>query len=223
MNNGRQLDGEPAKVIARALKLDPNNLKALTLAGTAAFNRADYAQAVKFWDRAAEVGPADSPIVQQARNAASEARELGKLPAAGGKAQVAASSDKSPATASGGKAPAVASAGTVTGTVALAPGLKGKVAPDDAVFIFARAAEGSRMPLAMVRKQVKDLPFTFRLDDSQALSPSARLSTATRVIVGARVSKSGQAMPQSGDLEGLAGAADVGSTGVAVVIADVLK
>ena len=107
--------------------------------------------------------------------------------------------------------------------MSLAPALKAKAAPDDTVFVFARPAEGSRVPIAIVRKQVRDLPFAFRLDDSLAMSPASLLSTAGRVIVGARVSKSGQAMPQPGDLEGLSAATAVGRTGVAVVIASEVK
>ncbi len=74
VRNGRRLDGEPAALVARALKLDPGNLKALLLAGTAAYDKGDYALAIQHWDRAATAGPADSPLVQQARNGASEAR-----------------------------------------------------------------------------------------------------------------------------------------------------
>jgi cytochrome c-type biogenesis protein CcmH len=107
--------------------------------------------------------------------------------------------------------------------VSLAPALAGKASPDDTVFIFARAAEGSRAPIAIVRKQVKDLPFTFRLDDSLAMSPASLISTAGRVLVGARVSKSGQAMPQPGDLDGLTAPTAVGSSGVSVVIANEVK
>lgn len=212
VKNGRELDGEPLKLVERALKIDPNNLKALTLAGTAAFNRGDYAKAAAFWDRAVKVGPPDSPIVQQARNAADEARQLGKLPSAvaGAASTPAAGQAATPAPAAG--------EGTITGTVTLAPALRGKVSPDDAVFIFARPAAGSRMPLAIVRKQVRDLPFAFRLDDTQAMSPAARISQAGQVIVGARVSKSGQAMPQPGDLEGLSPPVAVGTSGLAVEI-----
>lgn len=82
MRNGRRLDGEPAALIARALKLDPGNLKALLLAGTAAFDKADYVLAVQHWDRAVAAGPSDNPLVQQARNGAAEARTRGALPAA---------------------------------------------------------------------------------------------------------------------------------------------
>jgi len=225
VKNGRSLDGEPSKLIERALKADPDNLKALTLAGTAAFNRGDFAGAVKYWDRAVKVGPPDSPIVEQARSAAAEARERGKLPAI-----ATAAADKTPPAAAAidmapraAKAGAAGAAGAVAGTVSLAPALKAKAAPDDTVFVFARPAEGSRVPIAIVRKQVRDLPYAFRLDDSLAMSPESLLSTAGRVIIGARVSKSGQAMPQPGDLEVLSAATAVGSTGVALVIANEVK
>ena len=217
VKNGRTLDGEPTKLIERALKADPDNLKALTLAGTAAFNRGDFAGAVKYWDHAVNVGSPDSPITEQARSAAAEARERGKLPAAtvAGKA--------APAATPGTNSAAVGVAGAVSGTVSLAPALQGKAAPDDTVFIFARPAEGSRAPIAIVRKQVRDLPFAFRLDDSLAMSPDSLLSTAGRVIVGARVTKSGQAMRQPGDLEGSTGATAVGNSGIALVIANEVK
>lgn len=218
VKNGRSLDGEPTKLIERALKFEPNNLKALTLAGTAAFNRGDYAKAVQYWDRAVQFGPPDSPITEQARGAAAEARERGKLPPA-----AAPSGQALPATVPGTNSAAAGAAGAVSGTVSLAPALIAKAAPDDTVFIFARPAEGSRAPIAIVRKQVRDLPFVFRLDDSLAMSPETLLSKAGRVIVGARVTKSGQAMPQPGDLEGLTGATAVGSSGIALVIANEVK
>jgi len=216
-----QLAGEPMKYVERALKLDPNHLKALMLAGTDAFNRADYAKAVQHWERAAEAGPPDNPLVQMARSGVAEARTRGNLPAAtaSGKAPAATATPQQPA---GPTAAAVVS-GAITGTVTLAPALKGRVGPDDAIFVFARAATGSRMPVAFMRAQVKDLPLNFTLDDSMAMSPAARLSTAGQVVVGARVSKSGQAMPQPGDLEGLSEPTAAGSAGVNVVIAGEVK
>ena len=113
---------------------------------------------------------------------------------------------------------ATVGAAAVTGTVSLAPSLRGRVSPDDTVFIVARPSDGSRMPLAIVRKQVRDLPFQFTLDDSQAMSPAGKLSGAKTVIVVARISKSGQASPQPGDLEGVTAPVVVGSAGVAVEI-----
>jgi cytochrome c-type biogenesis protein CcmH len=102
--------------------------------------------------------------------------------------------------------------------VALSPALQGKVAPTDTVYIFARAAEGPRMPLAILRKEARELPIAFTLDDSMAMTPNFALSKFPAVVVGARVSKSGNATPQSGDLEGLSPAVKVGMTGVSVVI-----
>jgi cytochrome c-type biogenesis protein CcmH len=91
------------------------------------------------------------------------------------------------------------------------------------VFIFARAAEGPRVPLAILRKRVADLPLAFTLDDSLAMSPAARLSGAARVIVGARVSKSGNAMAQPGDLQGLSAPVPVGTNDLRIEIADVVR
>ena len=216
VQNGGTLEGEPRKLIERALKSDPSHVKALVLAGTAAFNREDYAGAVAYWDRAVKIGPADSGLVEMARGGIAEARERGKLPSA------AVASNAKPSLPSA-SAPAAAAASSISGRVSLAPALQGKAQPDDTVFVFARPANGSRMPLAILRLRVKDLPATFTLDDSQAMSPAARLSAAGPVVVGARVSKSGQALPQPGDLEGLTGPLPVGSAGVNVVIASDVK
>ena len=86
------------------------------------------------------------------------------------------------------------------------------------MFVYARAVDGPRMPLAIIRKRVRDLPFQFTLDDSMAMSPAAKLSGVSSVVVGARISKSGNAMPQSGDLQGLAPAVAVGASGLQVEI-----
>ncbi len=212
-SQGRNLDGEPLKLVERALAADPDNLKALALAGTMAFQKGEDATAVKHWDRAVRVGPADHPLVDMVRGAAAEARSRSKLPpAAGAGAAVAAAAVPSTAAApapaaanpSGApNAPAVAAAApSVSGMVRLAAALQAKASPEDTVFIFARNAEGGGMPLAILRKQVKDLPLAFTLDDSLAMSPAARISGAQQVVITARISKSGQAMPASGDLEG---------------------
>jgi cytochrome c-type biogenesis protein CcmH len=102
--------------------------------------------------------------------------------------------------------------------VKIAPGLAAKVGPSDIVFIFARAEKGPRMPLAILRKQGSDLPVEFTLDDSMAMSPAAKLSDHPRVVIGARVSKSANATPQAGDLQGLSAPVRVGAGRVSVVI-----
>jgi len=202
------------QLIEQALKADPRHWKALALAGTAAFNRKDYKMAVGYWERMKATVPPTSPLAGSIDASIAEARELGGL-----KATAAAPAAPLPATPAAPPATTAASAGArIAGTVQLAPALAGKVSPTDTVYIFARAVDGPRMPLAILKKQAKDLPVTFALDDSMAMTPSLALSNFPSVIVGARVSKSGSATPQSGDLEGLSSAVKLGATGLAVVI-----
>jgi cytochrome c-type biogenesis protein CcmH len=115
------------------------------------------------------------------------------------------------------------SSAPLRGTVRLAPQLKDRVSPDDTLFIFARAAEGPPMPLAVLRKRARDLPASFALDDSMAMTPQMKLSSFARVVVGARVSKTGNATPQPGDLQGLSAVVDNKAGNVAVVIDGVVK
>jgi cytochrome c-type biogenesis protein CcmH len=207
VTTGGNLSGKPLELAKRALAVDPTHWKALALIGTEAFNRKDYKAAIQYWEKLKAVAPPGAPIAQSIDASIAEARELGGM-------KVAA---KPPAPA----APASAG-GRVAGKVDLSPALKGKVAPTDTVFVFARAAEGPRMPLAILRKQVKDLPFEFALDDSMAMAPNMKLSSFPDVVVGARVSRSGNATPQSGDLEGVSKPVKVGATGVAVLIDNAL-
>lgn len=212
VNNNSDLSGEPMKLVERALKIDPQNLKALYLAGTHAFNTKDYPNAVKTWEKLMSVAPSGNVFAQQVEPAIAEARNLAGMPPA---AKPLDSAPKASAAAPGG--------GMVSGTVTLSAALAKQAQPEDTLFVYARTAEGSRMPLAILRKQVKDLPLTFKLDDSMAMSPSSALSTASKVIVGARVSKSGNAMPQPGDLSGQSAPVNVGATGVQIEIKEAVK
>ena len=106
----------------------------------------------------------------------------------------------------------------ITGKVTVAPSLAGKGSSTDTLFVFAREVSGPPMPVAIVRATKKDLPFTFRLDDSTSPMPSRKLSGAGTVVIVARLSKSGQAMPQSGDLEGTSQPVNSGLDGITVVI-----
>lgn len=208
MKANRSLEGEPLKQVQRALKLDPRNLKALSLAGSAAFIRKDYAAAVKHWEQMKAIGPVNDVLVVQMQAGLEEARKLAGLPAS---IAVAAPSAMG------------ASNATVSGTVTLAPALVKLADPLDTVFIFARAAQGERTPLAVLRKQVKDLPFRFTLDDSLAMSPQNKLSGAAQVIVSARVSKSGNALPQPGDFSGQAAPTGLGNSAVVIEIGERVK
>ena len=184
MLQGQSMVGEPTKLYERALVLDPNNLKALALAGSAAFEKKDFAKAIQFWSTAQGLAPPGSDFAKGLASSVEEAR------AASGAPQAVAKS-----------APAAISA-NIQGVVSLSSGLKSKVAPDDTVFIFARATQGPRMPLAILKRKASELPITFTLDDSTAMSDELKLSKFEMVVVGARVSKSGNALPQSGDLVG---------------------
>ncbi|MBB3120952.1 c-type cytochrome biogenesis protein CcmI [Pseudoduganella violacea] len=180
-----KLAGQPERLIARALAIDPKHVKALALSGSAAFARADFAAAVRQWQALLPFVPPDSPFAESTR--AGIATAQARLD--GGPAQSNAARGRP------------ASAPALSGTVRLAPGVQG-VRPDDTLFIYARAAEGPRQPIAILRRQASDLPFDFTLDDSLAMQGGTPLSAHARVIVTARISRSGKAMPQAGDLEG---------------------
>jgi cytochrome c-type biogenesis protein CcmH len=224
--NNRSLDGEPEQLVMRAVQVDPVNVKALSLAGTVAFNKAQYPQAVSFWERAVQAADPQSGFATQLQGALDEARKRAGLPAAPAAVAPAAVAPAivapAAAAAAGDGSPNAASPGaaTVSGRVTLKAALKDKVSADDTVFIFARAATGPRMPLAILRKKASDLPLDFSLDDSMAMSPATRLSTATQVVVGARISKSGNAMPQAGDLQGFSAPVALGATALAIEIGD---
>jgi cytochrome c-type biogenesis protein CcmH len=192
MAAGQSMQGEPEKLVQRALKLDPNNLKALALAGTAAFERSDYAGAATLWERMLAHVPPASEDAEMIRANVEEARSRIK--------------------------PKNGLASGLKGTVQLSSKLASRVSPDDTVFVFARAAKGPPMPLAVLRRKASDLPLQFSLDDSMAMTPAARLSAHPTVVVGARISKSGNATPQPGDLQGLSAPVPNTAQGVAVTI-----
>ena len=217
---GRKLEGEPFEIVKRALEADPNHVKSLALAGGAEFERKSYAAAVAYWERLVPLVGADSEFGRSILGSIGQARDLGKLssgrtavvPAAPAKSKPPVAAAAAPATA-----PGIAGAG-ITGTVKLAPALASQVAPGDALFVFARAAEGARTTLAVVRVRAGDLPYEFRLDDSQALTPNARLSVQGGVVVTARISKSGNAIAKPGDLQGSSKPVAPGATGLELVI-----
>ena len=194
---GRSLAGEPTRLLDRALKRDPHNTKILALSGSAAFERKDYKAAIRYWET----------IIKQPGISGELARALQK------------GVDESKARLAG-KPAAAAAAGKerVSGEVSLDATLKGRVQPDDTVFVFARAAEGPRMPLAIVKIRVRELPFRFSFDDSSAMMPEMKLSKFSEVVIGARVSRSGSATPTAGDLEGLSDRAKPGQAGIRVKI-----
>ena len=189
MLQGQSMVGEPTRLFERALVLDPNNLKALALAGSAAFEKKDFAKAVAWWGKAQGLAPPGSDF---AKGLASSVEEAKAASVQAGLPKLAVKVTPIP----------VAATASIQGVVSLTSVMKSRVAPDDTVFIFARAAQGPRMPLAILKRKASELPITFTLDDSTAMADELKLSKFELVVVGARVSKSGNAMPQSGDLVG---------------------
>jgi len=212
MSQGQKLDGEPMALLQRALKIDPANLKALALMGTAAFDRQDYKGAIAYWEKVVKTAPVDSEFTQSLQASLDEARAL-----ADGRTPTAALPAIMPAAAEAAASAAV-SGGQISGQVKLAPALAAKVAPGDTVFIFARAEKGPRMPLAILQLKAGDLPTSFSLDDSNAMSPEMKLSAFPSVMVVARISKSGNASVQSGDLEGSVGPLKQGTQNLQISI-----
>ena len=214
MRQGGRTAGEPAALIERALAADPRHPKALALAGSAAYERQDYAAAAAYWRRARDQAPPDSPFASQLERSIADAET-----AAASSGTPLAKADAAPV-AKADAAPAAAGPATISGQVRLAPELASRLAAGDTLFVVARsaAADGARMPLAVLRRDAGELPLAFTLDDRLAMSPAAALSSATEVLVSARISKSGQATPQAGDLVGEPARVKVGSSGVELVI-----
>ncbi|WP_372528482.1 c-type cytochrome biogenesis protein CcmI [Piscinibacter sp.] len=211
--HGRTLKGEPMVLINKALALDPKNVKALALAGAAAYERKDYSEALGYWERA-RAASTEPEFTRQIEVSIAEAKALGSGTALA----------KGDGMAAGNKAQGPAAGGAfVSGRLSVSEALKSKTSPDDTVFIFARPVQGSRMPVALLRRQVRDLPLDFTLDDSMAMVPDRSLSTLSDVVVGARISKRGDATPQAGDLQGLSAPISVGTKGVKLEIAEVVQ
>jgi cytochrome c-type biogenesis protein CcmH len=203
MATNKSLQGEPEKLINRALELEPKNIKALALAGGAAYERNDYAAAVAQWRKIMLLVRPNSDIARSVGSSINEALSRAGTPATGANAGAANAGNSANADSATSSASATAISKEISGTVALDPSLRSKVSDADTVFIFARAVDGPRFPLAVLRKQVKDLPTAFALDDSMGMMPNVKLSDFSKVVVGARISKSGSATPSAGDLEGL--------------------
>lgn len=202
------LEGRPLQLVTAALQLDPDHPMALSLAATAAYKRKDFPQAARHWQRLLKQLPPDSD----------DAKWLVKTLAEIGAPAVAIAAAAPIAKAATTDAAAAPAARSVSGVVSLSPKLQGEVRPTDTVFVFARAADGSRMPLAVQRARVADLPLQFKLDDSMAMSPQHKLSNVAEVRIEARVSRSGDATPAAGDLIAVGEIVKTGSNRVALLI-----
>jgi len=201
MAENRSLTPKAISVLEQAVQIDPVHIKSLWLLGTAGYQNKDYPVALKYWERLYAALPSDSKDKQQISANIGEVRSLMGMP---------------PMVIQESEPQAVdemaMSDARIQGTVSLGGAVAANASPEDTVFVFARAAQGPRMPLAIIRKKVKDIPFEFTLDDSLAMNPTMRLSSVPEVVVGARVSKTGNAMPQPGDMQGMSSVLKVSST-----------
>lgn len=217
MIGGQSLEGRPRELIDRALSLDPNNQKALWLAGTAAYERGDYAPALGYWQRLRDLVPAGSDAALAMDNNIAEVRGLL------GAAAPPRAEQRAPAQNQAQAQTDAAGAARIQGSILLAEELRGRVESGATLFVYARAAAGPRIPLAVLRVPAGDFPFEFTLDDSLAMDASMSLSRFDEVVILARISRSGGAMTQSGDLQGTSAVVPtVGSGPVTVVIDEVV-
>lgn len=228
MSNDGVLAGEPAALVQQALSIDPEYPKALALAGTVEFEQGKYDQAAAYWERLLAVIPSDSKLAESVRDSIAEAKSLAS------NGQIAPVSEQAPAsepdasqdqmiiadsgTDDSGKTTDVAEDASISGTVTLSGAIAAKAAPDDTLFIYARAKTGPKMPLAIHRLKVSDIPATFVLNDDMAMMPNMKISSFPEVIVEARISKSGQAVPTSGDLQGFSQPVKLGDKDISIVI-----
>jgi cytochrome c-type biogenesis protein CcmH len=213
--HGNTMAGAPARLLERALAIDPAHPKSLWYGGLAANEVKDYPVAVERWESLMAQLPADSDNARQLQQHLARARAN-----LGGEAVAGEAASATPAVATGSTAAPATAAGiaAIEVQVNLDAALADRVAPGDTLFVFARAANGPRMPLAIVRKTAADLPLTVRLDDSMAMTPTMKLSAFPQVVVGARISKAGTAMPQAGDVQGFSDPVTPGEAGTVQVL-----
>lgn len=225
MKNQGNLTGKPAELIYEALRIDPQYPKALALAGTIEFEQEKFEQAAAHWEKLLEVIPVDSQLAKSVKTSIAEA----KLLSSGGKGITAEQQTK--ATDSQQEANTLSKKETsdsptatetvllsVSGQVTISKELAPRASPNDTLFIYARAKTGPKMPLAILRLKASDLPATFTLTDDMAMTPTMKMSSFPEVVIEARISKSGQAVPASGDLQGFSDPVKIGNNTITVVI-----
>ena len=213
-----------ARAFARAMQLSPEDkdllvefIKAMALAGRAEFEARNYDAAIGYWERIRPFSAPGTEFARSVEESIAEAQALGGIsvpPQKDAKAGAAVAPVKNAKAAKKNLA--------LTGTVSLDPALAAKAAPGDTVFILARPASGQRMPLAVARITVSQLPYQFTLDDSMAMAPGATISSHAQVMVVARIAKAGGAAPQKGDVEGAIGPVAPGASGLKLVLSRIV-
>lgn len=205
--SGNRLVGKPAEILHRALAIAPAHRKALWLIGIAALQAGDASRALSYWGRLRATGP----LKPEEDKVLSELIARAQTEHSGTRPGLESSSPPEPV-----RTPAMIPRDKQTSelmvSVTLSPELRTKVRSTDTLFVFARAANGPRMPLAIVRRTAADLPLDVSLDDSMAMVPNMKLSMFRDIVIGARISKSGTATPLPGDVFGEKGPVSQDST-----------
>ncbi len=210
-----RFEGKPMQLIARALAIDGNNLKALALAGTGELRQGHRAASLVYWKKLQTLLARDSDDYRQVEAIIHDINSPNTLPNAppGKPAPAMVPPLQSEAKVEG------RIEGKIEGQISLAPELAGQIAPGDTLFVFARAANGPRMPLAVMRIPVpRTWPQPYLLTDAMAMTPAMKLSAFSEVVVEARISKSGNAVAQPGDLSGVSGTVQPGGSAVPITI-----
>jgi cytochrome c-type biogenesis protein CcmH len=201
-----RIQGDAFKLLQQALQIDPRNQRALWFLGISQFQQQHYADAAATWEPLlARVPDETRPALRKQIDQARALANMPPLPAEG------------PSVTAG---PAVSGPALLTVRVDITPALRAKLAPDDVLFVYARMPNGPPMPLAVKRIPAKDFPITIALADADGPMPTMRLSQQTTVVVLARVSHSGNAVPQSGDFEATPLTATVGANNVLMLAVD---
>ena len=186
--------GKPLQLINQALKLDPNNLMALWLSGTASYAAGNYKAAVQIWEKLAQQVPPGTEDARSIEASIADARAKGGL------------SSKASVSTKG-----------VSGKIEISTDLKSKVKSGDIVMVIARKP-GERMPVAVLRTGISDFPMNFSLTDALAMNPSAPLSQLSEASIEVRISKTGMAKPEAGDLISTPQIVKVGANNIRLVI-----
>jgi len=213
-NHDSVLTGRPAELIRAALKIDPGHTGARWLEGLVSFQANRYDQAIRQWEALLANFNPERTEAKELRRYIAQAHNRAGLESKQAPEQVPAATETAdtalgilhPGTADVAKPPTaprptVAAIG-IKVAVSLAESLWPQANMNDSLFVYAKAATGPPMPLAVHRGHVWDLPLTVTLHDGMAVIPNIQLSEFDQVTVGARISKSGQATPGRGDLEG---------------------
>ncbi|ALQ52025.1 c-type cytochrome biogenesis protein CcmI [Nitrosomonas ureae] len=224
LKNQGTLAGKPTELLYEALRIDPEYPPALALAGHAEFEQEKYNEASAHWEKLLATIPSDSPLAKSVKDSIAEAKLLASSDKGNASDQHIAvneaevEKDIQPVNNTSATDPAETITLSVSGQVNIQPELVSKLTPSDTLFIYARASAGPKMPLAILRLKASDLPATFTLTDDMAMMPTMKMSSFPEIVIEARISKSGQAVPSSGDLQGFSKPVKLGSDNIAIMI-----